>query len=119
MEGIDDLKHLVVQRQKDHLEPTDYTFQPNIGNAALILQYSRLQEGNEQSLDERLERLSQRDSLRRCGVRQRISVSFFGFLKVTFFCNKCYNIYCILCDREVGVTWRAWVGNSQIKQMGV
>jgi hypothetical protein len=95
MEGIDDLKHLVVQRQKDHLEPTDYTFQPNIGNAALILQYSRLQEGNEQSLDERLERLSQRDSLRRCGVRQRISVSFFGFFKsetnVTTFI-----VYCVI-----------------------
>lgn len=97
MGGIDDLRHLVVQRQKDHLEPTNYTFQPNIGNAALILQYSRLQEGNEQSLDERLERLSQRDSLRRCGVRQRISVSFFGCLKVKFFATNVttFIVYCV------------------------
>lgn len=75
MEGIVDLKHVVVQRQKDHLEPTDHTFQPNIGNAALILQFSRLQEGNERSIYERLERLSHQDSLRRCCVRQRIAVS--------------------------------------------
>ena len=91
-----------MQRQKDHLQPTDYTFQPNIGNAALILQYSRLQEGNERSLHERLERLSQRDSLRRCGVRQRISVSFFDCLEVKFFATNVTTliVYCVV-ERSV------------------
>ena len=66
----------MMQRQKE-MEGGQCTFRPNIGNASVILQCSPQQDGNEETLDERLERLSHRDSQRRFHIRQRISVSSF------------------------------------------
>jgi hypothetical protein len=70
---LKDSRHMM-QRQKEM--EGGHTFRPNIGNASVILQCS-LQDGNEETLDERLERLSHRDSQRRFHIRQRISVSSF------------------------------------------
>jgi hypothetical protein len=54
--------------------PNIFTFQPKIGNASIILQYSPLQEGNRETTCEKLERLSYQDNVRRHHIRQRISV---------------------------------------------
>jgi len=55
--------------------PSGHTFRPDIGNSSMILQYSPVLDANEETLDERLERLSHRDSRRRYHIRQRIAVS--------------------------------------------
>lgn len=70
------------QKQKEMELPCGHTFRPNIGNASMILQCSTLQDGNEKTLNERLERLSHRDNQRRYYIRQKISVSILLSLSV-------------------------------------
>lgn len=69
------------KRQKDMEVPSGHTFRPDIGNASMILQYSPVLDGNEETLDERLERLSRRDSRRRYHIRQRIAENYYSQFK--------------------------------------
>ncbi|KAH8971423.1 hypothetical protein BDL97_02G141200 [Sphagnum fallax] len=88
-EGRDFLsrQELFVRKFKQHKKmkklqyPNIYTFQPKIGNASIILQYSPLQEGNRETTCERLERLSYQDNVRRHHIRQRISDNYYAQFK--------------------------------------
>ncbi|CAM6043603.1 unnamed protein product, partial [Sphagnum compactum] len=88
-EGCDFLsrQELFVRKFKQHKKmkkfqyPNIFTFQPKIGNASIILQYSPLQEGNRETTCERLERLSYQDNVRRHHIRQRISDNYYAQFK--------------------------------------
>jgi len=88
-EGCDFLsrQELFVRKFKQHKimkklqYPNIFTFQPKIGNASIILQYSPLQEGNRETTCERLERLSYQDNVRRHHIRQRISDNYYAQFK--------------------------------------
>nr|PNR47920.1 hypothetical protein PHYPA_012393 [Physcomitrium patens] len=69
------------KKQKEMELPCGHTFRPNIGNASMILQCSTLQDGNEKTLNERLERLSHRDNQRRYYIRQKISDNYYSQFK--------------------------------------
>ncbi|KAG0566104.1 hypothetical protein KC19_7G039000 [Ceratodon purpureus] len=75
------LRKLEERKRQKEMEGGQCTFRPNIGNASVILQCSPLQDGNEETLDERLERLSHRDSQRRFHIRQRISDNYYSQFK--------------------------------------